>query len=326
MPKTLRLHRSPYSGPDSFGGVRAQGLFIVLSFRASAPQRAKNLSRAERDPSSLKGAPQDDSENEKTLGEGAGCVDTPSYLCYKTTVIRAALFDFSGTLADCGAAWWALELSSTASAPLRLLRERSLLSVDDDALAQADHLYREMHLAAKSTGVEISAHDAARQVASALNLNAPDGALDAAVDELFLGCLADVVPTDGALDTLGRLKTQGLLLGVISNARHSRFVFRALERLGMLSFFSTVVVSADVRLRKPRPEIFLNTLADLGVAPAEAAYVGDYYPYDMVGARAAGLRAVWLADPDKRHEDLPADLIIPRLPDLLPWLGQHPRQ
>jgi len=97
-------------------------------------------------------------------------------------VIRAVLFDFSGTLADCGARWLSLELSSTASAPLRLLRQRSVVNVSDDVLAQADKLYREMHLAAKATGIEISAHDAARRVAASLGLAVPDGVLDAAVD------------------------------------------------------------------------------------------------------------------------------------------------
>jgi len=128
------------------------------------------------------------------------------------------------------------------------------------------------------------------------------------------------------LDTLASLQAQGLILGVISNARHTGFVLRALDRLGMLSFFRAVVVSADVGVRKPRPEIFFNTLTDLGVAPGEAAYIGDYYPYDMVGARAAGLCTVWLADPDRPHEDLPADAIIARLPDLLPWLRQVSRE
>ena len=249
-------------------------------------------------------------------------VDSSAELCYKSAVIRAVLFDFSGTLANCGAAWWALELTTTASAPLRLLRQRSVLSISDEALDCADQLYRKLHVAARTSGVEVSACEAARRVAASLGVAVADGALDAAVDELFRACLPDVVPIDGALDTLRELHHRSLALGVISNARYSPFVFWALKRLEMLPFFRTVVVSADVGLRKPQPEIFLNTLADLGIAAQEAAYVGDYYPYDMVGARAAGLHSVWLTDADKPHDDLPADLIISHLPDLLPWLAQ----
>ena len=75
-----------------------------------------------------------------------------------------------------------------------------------------------------------------------------------------------------------------------------------------------------MHLRKPRPDIFWDTLAEMGVAPADAAYVGDYWPYDMAGARAAGMRSIWLVEPGKRRDDLPADAIISSLPELLPAL------
>ena len=238
-------------------------------------------------------------------------------------MIRAVLFDFSGTLADCGPDWLNLELVTTVRAPLTLLRERQLASLTDDDLARADDIYLHLRQAAKETGVEISAYEATNHVAAALNIGLADEVIAAAVDELFYACLPDVQPIAGAIETLEALRQRSLTLGVISNARHGPFVLRALERLKMRHFFHTIVVSADVHLRKPRPEIFLNTLAGLGVPPHESAFVGDYHPYDIVGAQAAGMHSIWLVEPDRPHDDLPADVIIRRLPDLVPWVAAH---
>jgi HAD superfamily hydrolase (TIGR01509 family) len=240
-------------------------------------------------------------------------------------MVEAVLFDFSGTLVDCGPAWWDLEIYSTVRTPLTCLRQRGDLSVSDADLARADELYAAMHRAAKESGIEISAHEAARQAVAELQLDVAPSVLDAAVDECFSACVADAVAAPGALATLQALQQRGLTLGVISNARHGAYIPWALERLGLLPFFSAVVVSADVRLRKPRPEIYWQALAGLGIPPAEAAFVGDYYAHDMAGARAAGLRSIWLIPPGKAHDDLPVDHIIASLPDLIPYVDADRR-
>jgi len=45
-------------------------------------------------------------------------------------------------------------------------------------------------------------------------------------------------------------------------------------------------------VEKPDPRIFQIALERAGLEPAQAAYVGDLYSIDVLGARAAGLRAV----------------------------------
>jgi len=52
----------------------------------------------------------------------------------------------------------------------------------------------------------------------------------------------------------------------------------------------------EVGVEKPDPRIFGLALARAGLAPGEAAYVGDLYSVDVRGARAAGMGAV-LLDP-----------------------------
>ena len=83
------------------------------------------------------------------------------------------------------------------------------------------------------------------------------------------------------------LRARGLRLGVVSNSDGR--VEEALVAAGLRECFDVVLDSALVGVEKPDPTIFRAALAALGVAAAEALYVGDLYQVDVVGARAAGM-------------------------------------
>jgi putative hydrolase of the HAD superfamily len=128
-------------------------------------------------------------------------------------------------------------------------------------------------------------------------------AADAAVDDLVadhvLYNLWSVVPpgVPGALD---RLREAGLALVVVSNANgRLRHLF---EDLGLAPRLDHVVDSGAIGVEKPDPRIFLEALRVSGARPESTVHVGDYYEIDVVGARAAGLRAV-LLDPAGVHGD-----------------------
>lgn len=95
---------------------------------------------------------------------------------------------------------------------------------------------------------------------------------------------------DDVLPAFERLRERGIRLGIISNW-DSRLV-RVLEGLGVGDHVGTIVSSADVKLRKPDPRIFELACSRLGVEVDESAHVGDHHYSDIVGATAAGLRAV----------------------------------
>jgi len=50
-----------------------------------------------------------------------------------------------------------------------------------------------------------------------------------------------------------------------------------------------VAISAELGVAKPDPAAFHRACELLGVAPADTAMVGDSEPFDIAGARAAGL-------------------------------------
>jgi HAD superfamily hydrolase (TIGR01509 family) len=81
-------------------------------------------------------------------------------------------------------------------------------------------------------------------------------------------------------------------LAVVSNFDYAPTAHGILGALAPL--FRTVVVSADVGWRKPKPVIFDVALAALGVRPAEALFVGDRAEIDVLGAKGVGMGAAWL--------------------------------
>jgi putative hydrolase of the HAD superfamily len=112
----------------------------------------------------------------------------------------------------------------------------------------------------------------------------------------------------GALECLASLRGEGRTLAVVSN--FDQRLPKILEALGMADFLSVTVVPADCGVEKPDPRIFALALEQLGVAAADAAYVGDDPAKDAEGAARAGLAAVDVADLASLAE-LPA-----RLPSL----------
>ena len=88
---------------------------------------------------------------------------------------------------------------------------------------------------------------------------------------------------------LAALGEAGWLLG-IATGKSDRGLAHILDRHGLTGLFVTLQ-TADRHPSKPYPAMALAALAEAGVAPAQAAMIGDT-SYDMQMARAAGVRAI----------------------------------
>ncbi len=112
---------------------------------------------------------------------------------------------------------------------------------------------------------------------------------------------------------LGELRALGYQLAVVSNSDGR--IEKAFVEAGLHRHFDFFIDSFLVGVEKPDPRIFHLALDRAGVAAEAAAYVGDLYAVDIVGARRAGLLPV-LYDPQHLHAD--ADCLrIHALSDLL---------
>jgi len=132
----------------------------------------------------------------------------------------------------------------------------------------------------------------------------------------------NLVPSD-MQSTLLELARRGYQLGLISNTTSRSEGVRMLESHGLLPFFGTIILSTVCGIRKPDPAIFQLSLAELGLSPDEAAYIGNRPDRDVLGARQAGLAKtviIRLTEPFEREPDsaeLTPDHLIHSLSELL---------
>ncbi|MFI0214563.1 HAD family hydrolase [Streptomyces lydicus] len=92
-----------------------------------------------------------------------------------------------------------------------------------------------------------------------------------------------------ALEALAPLLRQA----VLSNSSTANQE-RKLAALGIRARFEAVLCADELGHAKPAAEAFACACAALGLAAEEVVYVGDRLDIDALGARDAGLAAVWL--------------------------------
>jgi HAD superfamily hydrolase (TIGR01509 family) len=106
-------------------------------------------------------------------------------------------------------------------------------------------------------------------------------------------------------------------LGIVSNFAIPECVDKLLENHGLDKLFDVVVVSGAVNKRKPSPEIFHKALEKLGVAAENAVFVGDTADADVIGAKAAGMKTIFIERRvQKETEQACPDRIIKSLSEL----------
>lgn len=111
--------------------------------------------------------------------------------------------------------------------------------------------------------------------------------LRAATLRHFPAALAEVVSVlPGTRAALERLRSAGIRLAIFTGSGGESF--SPLRDAGLLEYFEVVVTGKEVKRRKPHPEGILRCLGALGVAPDQAAYVGDSR-MDVGASHAAGV-------------------------------------
>jgi putative hydrolase of the HAD superfamily len=126
---------------------------------------------------------------------------------------------------------------------------------------------------------------------------------------LIEGMFAALQPSEPMIAAVRRAHLAGVPTGLISNSwvmDHYSDEIRAL--------FDAVVISAEVGMHKPQPEIYLLAAERLGVAPSDCIFVDDLRE-NCTGAEAVGMTAVLHRDPRETiarvEELLDAELTAP---------------
>jgi putative hydrolase of the HAD superfamily len=210
--------------------------------------------------------------------------------------LRALIVDWGGVLTsplqDTMTSW--CEADGLDYADFRqVMREWLGRSFDHDAATNPVH--------ALERG-EMAVPDFERELAARLRTR--DGETIEA-DGLLTRMFAGFAPQPAMMQALRQAKAAGLATALLSNSWGHEY-----PREGWDEVFDVVVISGEVNLRKPEPEIFQLTTSRLGLSPEQCVFVDDLMP-NIRGAADVGMVAVHHVTPQQTLDELEALLGIP---------------
>ncbi|MBT5193421.1 MAG: HAD family hydrolase [Rhodospirillaceae bacterium] len=226
--------------------------------------------------------------------------------------IRGILFDKDGTLLDYDATWVPINRKAArlvANGDDRLAMELLRLGGQDDGSATV----ASGSVLAAGTTVELAALWARHAPAHGF------ADLTAALDDIFQreGAV-HAAPVSGLVDTLRRLETQGLILGVATSDSEAG-ALATLEPFDVLQYFDFVAGYDSGFGPKPEPGMVLAFCRAAGLSPEEVMVVGDNRHDMEMGARGkVGLR-VGVLTGTSRHEELAplADHVLTNIAEII---------
>lgn len=126
------------------------------------------------------------------------------------------------------------------------------------------------------------------------SLGVGDDALAAELDERFERERASANPWcpggEAALQALASTYRLGMVTNGIPDVQRTK-----INATGIEKYFDAIVVSGELAIGKPRPEIYQHALDLLGATKEETIMVGDSFARDVLGSQAFGMRAVWIS-------------------------------
>jgi len=193
-----------------------------------------------------------------------------------------------------------------------------------------DEVFKPVYSLCEQTDTEVPLEEPFRQFLAKLGIQAFD-------DPQFIqDALADFLRPEieswklypDTIMLLSTLRDMNLKLGLVSNASDHTVIAVIIERLNIARFFDIAVTSAQLGLRKPKPEIFKKALESLRVNSSEVVMVGDTVKGDVGGAKNVGMKAILVKRAKSEIEEggPDPDVVVKNLAAVLPviknWLAR----
>lgn len=152
------------------------------------------------------------------------------------------------------------------------------------------HIYR-IQKAFEDLGYEVSAEDSL------------------AYQKLYAENQGKISMTDTIISVLELCNSCGITVGMVTNgpSGHQRMKIHALGAEKWIPE-ENIIISGECGVSKPSPEIFHCAEEKLHLKPEECIFVGDNYMNDIVGAKRAGWKALWI---NKRGQDISGEKYQP---------------
>ncbi|WP_168188592.1 HAD family hydrolase [Thermoflavimicrobium daqui] len=106
-------------------------------------------------------------------------------------------------------------------------------------------------------------------------------------------------------------------LGIITNG-NVKSQRKKIKSSGLMPYLSATIISEEVGIRKPDPEIFRICLNQLEIDAKQAIMVGDRLDKDVIGATRIGISGIWI---DRKNQMIPqiySEIVIIRTLDEIP--------
>jgi HAD superfamily hydrolase (TIGR01549 family) len=208
-------------------------------------------------------------------------------------MVKGILFDVHGTLIDKGG----MEAVERGRAKIVTFLNANGIPLSNEAYKEVWIANLKKHRKDYEELNEVSFYGWYKGILNDLGISDPG---EAWIDQLneewmhaFIETTTEIQPAKRVLSELKPLYR----LGVISNSL-GRNTEVDLVRTGLRNFFDVLTVSSEIGKRKPHPEIFQAALNAMGLKAEEAIMVGDNLQEDIVGAKNAGMKTVYVPQED----------------------------
>ena len=176
---------------------------------------------------------------------------------------------------------------------------------------QLEYTFRRA-LMRKYADFDVCTLQALRYVSAALGVS-----LDEAEEQALLLAYLHLPAFTDVRDGLAMLKRRGYRLVALTNGT-LRSARRVLENAGVSEYLEDVLSVEPIATFKPDPAVYA-LLKKFSAGRAEPAWLVSGNPFDVIGAKAAGLHAAWLRREPQRSFDpweFSPDLVVANLEEL----------
>jgi putative hydrolase of the HAD superfamily len=210
-------------------------------------------------------------------------------------LIRAALFDYGGTLVTPEKSWPVVK-TDAINAVFQLLGRHGLIMPQERFLALNDSLFERYEEQETREDKDIADKVKYKELMGELFPELTEGKrnrLAIHANGAFWGVAQrNFKLSSGARGCLKMLRSKGIKMAVVSNHHNYDSLITRMKQIGIRDYFQAVIASEKVGVRKPNPEIFEMALDRLRVRKEYAVFVGDSLETDIAGAKKVGLVAI----------------------------------
>ena len=199
-------------------------------------------------------------------------------------MIKGILFDFGGTLA-----LGDLDKEYFATSFLEYIRSLGFRGRKSQYEKARKGMFERL-MKARSINREIRLEELYQGLLFKLGLH-PSGEVIDYIHQLYIRSFS--VELVSGLKEVFECLNERYSLAVISNSM-SDVPRQGIKKFDLEQYLDTVVISRDIGIRKPDPEIFNFALHNLGIESYNAIHVGDSLKEDIQGAKNAGIKTIWI--------------------------------